>query len=190
MPLTLQQKVEAFLKTEEGKAKVNNYLKSGYKGTGNVLRTSTVSGAINGSGAGNAGGAPNPNDDISLLYGYIITEASHSVSPAVLEVIKNSGWEETVSFDDSTGNWIIHLYTTSGTRQSLAPNYFPGEISIIDLYNNGVDHIMHAVRGEWHGKDIISNTYITYTGFIESAIKAAINDPKSNIIKGEYHKPN
>lgn len=47
-----------------------------------------------------------------------------------------------------------------------------GQISnIVALLNNGVDHTMHAVLGEWKGKTTWSKTHIVGAHFVEKAVQ-------------------
>ena len=55
-------------------------------------------------------------------------------------------------------------------RESLAPGKYPGGIDRLDeLLDQGVDHKMRPVHGEWHGQTVWSRTTIPGAHFIEAA---------------------
>ncbi len=56
------------------------------------------------------------------------------------------------------------------TRPSLQPEKYGGIDDIVLLLNNGVDHTMHPVKGEWHKKEIYNRTVIPGYHFLEQAV--------------------
>ena len=83
-----------------------------------------------------------------------------------------SDLRHTEPFELSDGRFGIYVYFAGDTsRPSLNEDLY-GEIhSLVALFNNGVDHRMHAVRGEWHGKETWSRTVIPGTYFIQQAVQ-------------------
>lgn len=71
----------------------------------------------------------------------------------------------------SDGTYCIYVsFKEDMHRESLAPGRFPNGIDdIAELLNDGVDHRMKAVRGEWHGYETWSRTVIPGTHFMEQA---------------------
>lgn len=71
----------------------------------------------------------------------------------------------------SNGRYQITVtFGGSLSRPSLSPSRYGGIDDIVLLLNNGVDHTMKPVYGEWHGKKIRSKTTISGANFIENAI--------------------
>lgn len=71
----------------------------------------------------------------------------------------------------SGGRATVNVFFTGDMhRESLASGKYPGGISNLEeLLNNGVDHVMRPVHGQWHGQSIWSRTSIPGAHFIESA---------------------
>lgn len=69
------------------------------------------------------------------------------------------------------GTYLITVYFDKDlSRPSLAPKTF-GEIDdLAELFNDGVDHVMNQVHGEWHGEEAWSRTSIPGVHFMEQAI--------------------
>ena len=72
----------------------------------------------------------------------------------------------------SDDSFIVGVYFDGDmSRPSLNTERYPEGIDdIAALLDKGVDHKMHVVRGEWHGKEIYSRTVIKGENFIQDAI--------------------
>lgn len=80
-------------------------------------------------------------------------------------------------YDKSKGQLIIKIWFENTHRESLYDKGYPeGVDDIVMLLNNGVDHTMNPVFGEWHGKFTKSKTDITGYHFLEQAKNKFISE--------------
>ena len=79
----------------------------------------------------------------------------------------------------SLGDGKYQITVTFGgdlRRSSLSPSRYGGISDIVLLFNNGVDHQMNPVYGEWHGERVRSETVIPGAHFIEQAVSDFIGN--------------
>lgn len=65
---------------------------------------------------------------------------------------------------------ITVLFAGDLSRPSLQEAKYGRIKDLAELFNDGVDHDMFSVFGEWHGKQVWSRTVIPGTFFMENAI--------------------
>lgn len=109
-------------------------------------------------------------------------EAAEKFIEVLRKTIRDSGLSENVKlaisefeytspYKLSDGTYKITVYFDEDlSRPSLDEKKYGRIKSLADLYNDGVNHTMHTVRGVWHGKETLSRTKISGEHFMEQAI--------------------
>ena len=115
---------------------------------------------------------------------------NHSVDDAAamfIQVLRNAIYSSGVSsgvayyLDDvdcgtpyklSNGTYQIQIGFTDSdlSRPSLQPSMYGSISNLAALYNNGVDHVMKPVYGEWNGTRVRSKTVIPGAHFMQRAV--------------------
>lgn len=104
------------------------------------------------------------NKFCELLYNAISTSG---LSDNAIDRISDFSHTVTVL---NNGEIQIDVYFNNKQSNSLFPEKYDGINNIVLLLNDGVDHTMQPVYGEWHGERIKSRTEINGIGFLEKAI--------------------
>lgn len=150
------RKVQAYTETPAGKKKVQNFIKQA-----KVAHIRLSSGQVIHTPEEAAG------KFIEVLHNSI--DSSGLSSGAISAV---SDIEHGAAQSIGENKWVIDVYFKGDlSRPSLDDERYDGIDDIVALFNNGVDHRMHPVHGDWHGKETWSKTVIPGSHFIEQAIR-------------------
>lgn len=97
------------------------------------------------------------------------TIRSSGLSSGVMDAV--SDWKTSGVTYLGDGHYMTGVtFAGEEFRFSLDVQRYGGIENIVALYDQGVNHTMRPVRGEWHGKETWSRTVIPGAHFIDSAI--------------------
>lgn len=119
--------------------------------------------------APNPGGCHTPEEAADKFIEVLgKTIDSSGLSPEAVEAVKHLNYTKPYKLND--GTYLVTVYfDVDMSRPSLSAKY-DGINDIAELLNDGVDHTMNRVWGEWHGRHIGSRTTIPGAHFMEQAI--------------------
>lgn len=127
-------------------------------------------------GGGGNGSIPTPEEAAEKFIEVLKNSISSSgLSQNVIDAISNL--ESSAPINLGNNRYTINInFAGDMSRQSLIPDEYDDIDNLAALYNRGVDHIMHAVKGDWHGKETYSRTIIPGAHFVQEAIEQFKND--------------
>ena len=159
MPLKINtdsilSKAKKFMGTDDAVSKINDIKRDVMSGKKKLSRGST----------------PHTPDDAANKFVEVLKQEidASGVSRNVADAIDTL--RVTGASYNGDGSYDIMVYFEPTPRLSLIPEKYGYISDLALLYNDGVDHIMHQVWGDWHGRLTGSLTTIPGAGFMESAI--------------------
>lgn len=116
------------------------------------------------------GGAHTPEEAAAKFIDVLHNEIESSgLSANAIAAISNIQHGSAHQVGDNT--YIISVYFADDlSRPSLDEAQYGSINNLAELFNDGVDHTMRPVHGEWHGNETWSRTIIPGTHFMEGAI--------------------
>jgi hypothetical protein len=118
------------------------------------------------------GTSPNLPEEAAKKFIEVLQNEINScgLSAGAIDAISNL--EHTATQRTGENTYVIGVYFAGNlSRPSLDEAKYGGINNLAALFNNGVDHTMHPIQGEWHGSEIWSRTTIPGTHFVDSAIR-------------------
>lgn len=119
-----------------------------------------------------SGGASHTPEEAAAKFIEVLQHSINSsgLSAGAIAAVSDIDHGSAQSIGNNT--YIVGVYFVGDmSRPSLDEEKYGGINDIVALFNNGVDHKMRPVHGEWHGKETWSRTVIPGTHFIEQAIQ-------------------
>lgn len=148
---SIAQKCAAFFPSKEGQQKIKEAGRQTIKGLSKNMSLHTP-------------------EETADKFAYVLRTAMNN-SGLSANAIESIGDIDYSVHQISDTVYEIRVYFSGDlTRPSLQPEKYGGIDDIVLLLNNGVDHTMHPVKGEWHGKEIYNRTVIPGLHFLEQAV--------------------
>lgn len=148
-------KSKAYVQSDAGQSKVNNVVNKVM--LGNIRLQS--------------GGNTHTPEEVAAKFIEVLRNSIDSAGLSDGAIGAMSNIEHSSAHSIGHNTYIISVYFVGDmTRPSLDEAKYGGIDDIVALFNNGVDHRMRPVHGEWRGHETWSKTVIPGTHFIEQAV--------------------
>lgn len=117
------------------------------------------------------GSAHTPEEAAAKFIEVLHTEMnSAGLSPGAIDAIYELDHTAPMRIGDRNEYLIRVFFADDLSRPSLQESKYGSINDLAELFNDGVDHKMRPVHGEWHGEETWSRTVIPGTHFMEQAI--------------------
>lgn len=152
-------KVNKYLGSSAGNKKINESVKL------------IMSGTLPHSGKGSVHTPEEAAEKLCSCLRDAANSSGMNVGQSAGQIKAVSEWAYGSPRDLGNGTWEITVSPGGATeRESLVPEKYGG-VDIYSLLDNGVDHTMKYVWGEWHGNYTGSRTVIPGSHFIDQGIR-------------------